>query len=191
MTGEGTSEARYRAIVEDQPEMVCRFRPDGTLTFANRAYGRYFGRSPAELVGRRYAPVVHPEDQAAVEAALATLTPARPVVSIENRVFRADGAVCWTQWTNHAIYDGRGRLVEIQATGRDITQQKAAEADDVRLAAAVVRHVAFGLARVRGDEAAERLWRPSGGRAPRPRRPVGPRKSSWPCWPTNRATRSA
>ena len=125
MTGEGTSEARYRAIVEDQPEMVCRFRRDGTLTFANRAYGRYFGRPPAELVGRRYAPVVHPEDRAAVEAALAMLTPARPVVSIENRVFRADEAVRCTQWTNDAIYDDRGRLVEIQATGRDITEQKA------------------------------------------------------------------
>jgi PAS domain S-box-containing protein len=29
------SEARYRAIVEDQTELICRFKPDGTLTFVN------------------------------------------------------------------------------------------------------------------------------------------------------------
>jgi PAS domain-containing protein len=35
------SEARYRAIVEDQTELICRFKPDGTLTFVNDAYCRY------------------------------------------------------------------------------------------------------------------------------------------------------
>ena len=39
------SEARYRAIVEDQTELICRYQPDGTLTFVNEAYCRYFGLS--------------------------------------------------------------------------------------------------------------------------------------------------
>ncbi|HXG16961.1 MAG TPA: PAS domain S-box protein, partial [Calidithermus sp.] len=129
-------DARYRAIVEDHPEMVCRFRADGTLTFVNRAYCRFFGRGRDELVGRPYAPVVHPDDRPAVEAALAALTPSEPVAVVENRVFRADGAVRWTQWTNHAIYD-EGRLVEFQATGRDVTESRRAEADAARLAALV------------------------------------------------------
>ena len=37
------SEARYRAIVEDQSELVCRFRPDTMLTFVNDAFCRFFG----------------------------------------------------------------------------------------------------------------------------------------------------
>ena len=36
------SEANYRAIVNDQTELICRFLPYGTLTFANDAYCRYF-----------------------------------------------------------------------------------------------------------------------------------------------------
>src|SRR5262249_46251580 len=32
------SEAKYRAIVEDQSELVCRFQPGGVLTYANGAY---------------------------------------------------------------------------------------------------------------------------------------------------------
>ena len=36
------SEQRYRNIVEDQTEFICRFRPDGTHVFVNEAYCRYF-----------------------------------------------------------------------------------------------------------------------------------------------------
>jgi PAS domain S-box-containing protein len=44
------SEARYRAIVEDQTELVCRSTADGCLTFVNKAYARYFGKEPEELI---------------------------------------------------------------------------------------------------------------------------------------------
>lgn len=39
------SEYSYRAVVEDQTELICRFLPDCTLTFVNDAYCRYFGKS--------------------------------------------------------------------------------------------------------------------------------------------------
>ena len=45
------SEARYRAIVEDQAELVCRFLPDGTLSFANEAFCRYFGQTRQQVLG--------------------------------------------------------------------------------------------------------------------------------------------
>ena len=39
------SEARYRAIVEDyHTELICRFKPNGALTFVNEVYCRYFER---------------------------------------------------------------------------------------------------------------------------------------------------
>ena len=40
------SEERYRNVVEDQTEFICRFTPDGMLTFVNEAYCRYFGEEP-------------------------------------------------------------------------------------------------------------------------------------------------
>ena len=42
------NEARYRAVVEDQTEMISRYRPDGTFTFANDACRRFFGM---EVIG--------------------------------------------------------------------------------------------------------------------------------------------
>ena len=46
------SEERYRTIVEEQTELICRYRPDTTLTFVNEAYCRYFGRAREELIGQ-------------------------------------------------------------------------------------------------------------------------------------------
>lgn len=48
------SERRYRAVVEDLTESICRFRPDGTHVFVNEAYCRYFGKTRDEIIGRRF-----------------------------------------------------------------------------------------------------------------------------------------
>ena len=45
------SEERFRAIVDQQTDLICRFQADTTLTFVNDAYARHFGRSPDELLG--------------------------------------------------------------------------------------------------------------------------------------------
>jgi len=130
------SERRYRAMVEGQPEMVCRFLADGTLTFANPAYRRYFGL-PADAKLSSLEPRVFPEDLVRVREAVACLTPASPSVTVENRVFRGDGEVRWTQWVNHAVFDEHGRRLELQATGRDITDQRRDGEAAARLAAIV------------------------------------------------------
>ena len=43
------SEERFRAIVDQQTDLICRFRPDTTLTFVNDAYARHFGIAADEL----------------------------------------------------------------------------------------------------------------------------------------------
>ena len=48
------SEARYRAVLESQTDLVCRYLPDTTLTFVNEAYCRSFGRRREELIGRPF-----------------------------------------------------------------------------------------------------------------------------------------
>jgi PAS domain S-box-containing protein len=48
---EKQSEERYRAIVENQIEMICFYQADGTITFVNAAYCRYFNKNQEELIG--------------------------------------------------------------------------------------------------------------------------------------------
>lgn len=122
------SEARYRAVVEDQTELICRFLPDGTFTFVNEAYCRYFGKTQESLIGHTYQPVVFPEDMNYVEQQLKRLSPTNPVTTIINRVIRPDGEIRVNQWINRMILDQDDRCIEFQAVGRDITELKQAEA---------------------------------------------------------------
>ena len=55
-------------------------------------------------------------------------TPAHPAVTHEHRVIARSGDIRWLQWTNRAIFDEQGHLMELQSVGRDITERKKAEA---------------------------------------------------------------
>jgi|GEM_PF-1824901 len=121
------SEERYRAVVEDQTELICRLRADGTLTFVNPVFCRFFGKREEELIDTTWRLCAHPDDVAMIEARLATLSPSNPVAVIENRVTSGQGDVRWMQFVNRASFDATGSLTQIQAVARDITDRKNAE----------------------------------------------------------------
>ncbi|MBN1526638.1 MAG: PAS domain S-box protein [Candidatus Omnitrophica bacterium] len=121
------SEAHYRAVVQDQTELICRFLPDGTLTFVNGAYCRYFNKGYEELMGKSFIPLIEPEDRERVKRALASASQKSPIVMFEERAMKPDGHMAWLEWTNRAIYDDKGRLAEFQGVGRDITERKRTE----------------------------------------------------------------
>lgn len=122
------SEMRYRSVVEDQTEVISRFRPDGSLLFVNEVYCRFFGKTTEALLGEQWNPVVVPEDLPMIQRLLRSLSAENPVVTMENRVYDAQGEIRWMQFVNRAIFDDAGRMVEIQSVGRDITERKEAEA---------------------------------------------------------------
>lgn len=136
------SESRYRGIVEDQTELICRFRRDGTLTFVNGAYARYFGKQVDALMGTNFAPFIPDDDRPRVARVLAALGPENPVMTVEHRVVAPDGSLRWQQWTNRVVLDERGNIVEYQAVGRDVTQQREAEglvSDQARILETIAR----------------------------------------------------
>ena len=122
-----SSERRYRTVVEDQTEVICRILPDGTFVFVNDVYCRVFGKPAEALIGQRWHPIAHPDDVPMVLARLAEMSADNPVVTIENRVFVASGDLRWMQFVNRGFYDAKGELAVIQAVGRDITRLKETE----------------------------------------------------------------
>jgi len=121
------SEARYRAVVETQTELIVRFGEGGVLTFVNEAYCRYFGKTREELIGRSFLPWLPEEDRRLAAERFAGICPAAPLVEHEHRVVMPSGETRWMHWTNHGVFDATGRLIEVQAVGRDITERRAAE----------------------------------------------------------------
>jgi two-component system cell cycle response regulator len=119
-----TSEARYRTIVEDRAELICRFLADGTITFANAAYCHYFGKSSQEIVGEQFFPQIPEGDWYEVRDHFAAISPNTPSRTIEHRVILPNGEVRWQQWIDRGIFDDRGNILEYQSVGRDITDLK-------------------------------------------------------------------
>jgi PAS domain S-box-containing protein len=120
------SEQRYLGIIEDQTELIVRFFPDGTLSFVNEAYCRYFGITREQLSGHRFEPLIVEEDREHVNRLIKSLSLEHPVVAIEQRVI-VKKKVRWMQWINRALFDGQDNIIELQAVGRDITDNKQAE----------------------------------------------------------------
>jgi len=120
------SEERYRLIVENQTEFIVKWRPDGTRTFVNDSYCRYFGLTETECIDASFFPLIAPEFRDEIEFRTKQLTPNAPEYTEEHLSVARDG-MRWQQWTNRGIFDRDGKLVELLSTGRDITERKSAE----------------------------------------------------------------
>ncbi len=123
------SEARYRAIVEHQTELICRFKPDDTITFVNDAYCRYFNMPREALIGQKFLPAMPSEDRQLITKNFRSLSLEQPVNTYEHRIILPNGEIRWQQWSDRALFDEKGNFIECQAVGRDITPLKQAEAE--------------------------------------------------------------
>lgn len=118
---------RFKAIVDDQTELICRFKPDCTLTFVNKAYCRYFCKEEEDLVGENFKIFLTEDAKHIIDLHISSFTPEDPIKEVEHKVNLPDGKVGWQEWTDRAFFNENGSLMEFQSVGRDITKRKTFE----------------------------------------------------------------
>ncbi|MEP7137414.1 MAG: PAS domain S-box protein, partial [Chloroflexota bacterium] len=119
---------RYRAVVENQTEFIVRWKPDGARTFVNEAYCRYWGVTYEQALAINLVSHITNEDRSAIEAKMSRLNAGLIDSETEiHRVTKPDGTIGWQEWTDQALRDESGNLIEIQSVGRDVTARKQAE----------------------------------------------------------------
>lgn len=113
----------------------CRDR-DGRLLAVNQAFARKFGRSAAEWPGTMLADILQADDGAALPAVFADL--ARPPHRIvkEQRCDTPQGWR-WFAWEKTPLRDAAGNPFGLRSVGRDITKQRLAEEQYLKLSRAV------------------------------------------------------
>jgi two-component system, cell cycle sensor histidine kinase and response regulator CckA len=121
------SERRYRGVVEDQTDLICRFKPDGTLVFVNQAYCRFRCEPREKLIGSNFFPTLPEQDREIPLAEFARLTPSAPIASFDNKVVLVTGQFVWQQCMVRALFDDENQLAEFQAVTQDITRRKQSE----------------------------------------------------------------
>ena len=121
------SEACYRAVVEDQTELICRFTPEMAVTFVNEAFCKYFDKRPDALVGHPFAIPFTSEDCAEFKKFLASVSSKNRTATYEHRLIEPNSETRWLQWSIRPLMDEKGQVFEFQLVGRDITEHKKAD----------------------------------------------------------------
>jgi PAS domain S-box-containing protein len=121
------SEKRFRAVVEDQTDLICRFKPDGLLTFVNEAFCRFHRKNSGELIGTNFFQTLSEEDAAVPLSYINSLPADEPVVSFDHRLHSPDDQIVWHQYRVRRLFQEKGDTREFQAVIQDITQRKQSE----------------------------------------------------------------
>ncbi|MDY0884301.1 PAS-domain containing protein [Dongia soli] len=124
-----TAEILYRTIVENQVELICRYRPNFVIVFCNAAYAGLYGLKPGDMVGHSLAEFLPTEELGEVQEVIERLARGNAISHSEVRKVQGDEKGSWYSWSDVAIFDAEGNIAEIQAIGRDVTGRYQMERD--------------------------------------------------------------
>ncbi|PKL83255.1 MAG: hypothetical protein CVV24_05845 [Ignavibacteriae bacterium HGW-Ignavibacteriae-3] len=86
------------SFVENAPILICRCRPDSSLTFVNGAMCKYFNLTKDEMRGRKLLEWVSDEDKPPFEEMLKSRNPKNSAYHFENKLTLPDGKLYLTEW---------------------------------------------------------------------------------------------
>jgi PAS domain S-box-containing protein len=116
------SEEQYKTIVEKQTELIFRFMPDGTITYANWKFSTVFGLTESDIRGINFFSLFPEGDLADFKGSLDKLKDSDQVRDVTMRLQTADGIHKFSG-TIQAIYSKSNRLLGYHGIARDITRE--------------------------------------------------------------------
>jgi PAS domain S-box-containing protein len=131
------SEAKYRELVQNANSIILRVDTQGRITFFNEFAQSFFGYREQEIMGRSSVGTIAPENDSdgrrmrSVMAQMARSPEAHQYYEMEN--MRRNGQRVWVAWTNKAVRNDAGQIVEYLCIGHDVTEAKAAEKEMARM----------------------------------------------------------
>ena len=137
------SEKKYRELVENANSIILRRDPEGNITFFNEYAQKFFGVTEKEILGKNMIGTIVPEkdsrgnDQTDIIQRVGA--DPRPYRAHEYENIRSNGERVWVSWTNKALRDAQGKIVEILCIGNDVTALREAEREKKALGARLQR----------------------------------------------------
>jgi PAS domain S-box-containing protein len=107
------------------PDLFCIAGLDGYFRKVNNAFVAALGYDEAELYGRSFLELIHPDDRRGTLDELASLSRGKPTLRFENRYRCKDGSYKWLAWSAQPVPEEGFTY----AAARDITERKQAEAE--------------------------------------------------------------
>ena len=130
-----TSE-RFHQIADILRDVLLLSNGDfSEVLFVNRAYEAIWGRTAESLYAdpKSWLEGVHPDDHQQVQEAVQRLVGGEPIDSLECRVVRPDGSICWVRLRAYLVREARGHSYRIVGTAHEFTKRRQAEEEIRRL----------------------------------------------------------
>ena len=125
------SERKYRELVENINDAIYIVSHKGTVNYVSPVITQILGFLPEEIIGKNFLQFVHPDDHAYMLGEIPrTRQPFLPL--FECRLIHKDTSERWVRVSNRSIY-GKGHLREMRGVLHDITKEKEAEKENLRL----------------------------------------------------------
>jgi len=121
------SERRFRVLAEAMPQIVWSADATGTLEYVNPHAIKYAGARLEDVIGWKWASLIHPDDWAAMDAAWRRALTSGASDQIEHRLRRADGEYRWHLTRAVPLRNEKGEVIHWIGTATDIHDQKMAE----------------------------------------------------------------
>ena len=115
-----SSRERYRCIVDNTTDLVCRYNKDLVITFCNKSFWEYFDVEKNDPIGRDLCDFFPQDDFAVIEQALLNLTVEKPFRRSLHKV-RHNDVERWQDWIDVATFNEQGEIIEYQSVSRDVT----------------------------------------------------------------------
>jgi PAS domain S-box-containing protein len=122
------TENRYRTILEASPDAIVVYDMQGRATYVNYSFCKTFGWEVEELLGKR-VPFVPEEAKEATQRAVDLMHMGEPVNCFETKRLTKDGRVLEVQLSTALFYDQEGKPAGNIVILRDLSRQKAQEAE--------------------------------------------------------------
>lgn len=116
------SEARYRSMLHSFNHPVCRWLPDTTLTYANKAYGKLFNADSASLLGRKWLDLLPPSRRRDIETIVSDMVRRGEEETAVHEMPDAAGNIHYYEWREIPVKNERGELVEFHSIAYDVTE---------------------------------------------------------------------
>ena len=121
-------EHRLLSIANSQSSYLGRVDMDGKISYVNNAFLSKYGYQEEEVLGKNFAIIADPNDVApCVAMARKCIKYPGESRSIQIRGVNKQRDYFWTEWEFVGIADASGAVTEIQAVGRDISNEKRTE----------------------------------------------------------------
>jgi PAS domain S-box-containing protein len=127
------SEARYRSIVNDQVDLICRYTANGDLTFMNKSFIEVLTEKGRPGEGQNFFDLFPLESSEPKKIFLHRLFAGeKTAITTEGQSFHPKSKKWW-QWNHIPLKNSSGEVYEVQAIGQDITKRRQLELQQQRL----------------------------------------------------------